>query len=101
MTKKQTWIGIAISAFFLYLAFRNSNWSDIYARIRAVNVWWLLLFSALTIFSIYLRAIHWRYLLLPSGRPSLHSLFGATMIGFMSLNLLYPCGWVNLSGLTS
>ncbi|MEW5724189.1 MAG: lysylphosphatidylglycerol synthase transmembrane domain-containing protein, partial [Thermodesulfobacteriota bacterium] len=34
------------------------------------------------------RALRWRYLLAPAGRPGLHSLFGAVMIGFMSLNVL-------------
>lgn len=88
MKRKQVWLGLVISAAFLYLAFRKSDWVRIWATFKETDYSWVLASLPLMFIVFLLRALRWRYLLLPSGRPGLHSLFGAIMIGYMSLNLL-------------
>ena len=88
MKKKQAWIGLLISAAFLFLAFRKSDWDQILDAARQAD--YLLILASLGFYflSFWLRAVRWRYFLMPVGRPGLSSLFGAIMIGFMSLNVL-------------
>ncbi|MFH1137483.1 MAG: lysylphosphatidylglycerol synthase transmembrane domain-containing protein [Pseudomonadota bacterium] len=88
MKKKQAWIGLLISAAFLYLAFRKSDWRQIAAAAGQADYLVVLASLGLYFLSFWLRAVRWRYFLLPAGRPGLNSLFGAIMIGFMSLNVL-------------
>jgi len=86
--KKRVWLGLGLSAFFLYLAFRKTDWNQTWTVIQNVGFFWVLVSMPLLALAFWFRALRWRYLLLPVGRPGLHSLFGAIMIGFMSLNLL-------------
>jgi len=88
LKKAQVWLGLGVSALFLYLAFRKSDWVQIWSLVRETDFIWILAALPLLLLAFWLRALRWRYLLLPAGRPSLHSLFGAMMIGYMSLNLL-------------
>jgi len=85
---KRTAIALGVSALFLYLAFRRSDFDAVFRQILDVNVGPLLAGVVVLLLTYVARALRWRVLLLPTGRPSLHSLFGAIMIGFMSLNLL-------------
>ena len=88
MKNKKAWLGFIISAIFLYLAFRHSDWLEIWGYIRQVDYGVLL--AAMPVFLLHLlaRAWRWRFLLLPAGRPAYSSLFGSMMIGFMANNLL-------------
>jgi len=79
---------LGLSALFLYLAFRKSDWNQTWTVIQNVGFSWILVSMPLLALAFWFRALRWRYLLLPAGRPGLHSLFGSIMIGFMSLNLL-------------
>lgn len=88
MNRKQAWLGVLISAAFLYLAFRKTDWSQTIRVLQAVDYFWIVVSLPVLFLAFWFRALRWRYLLMPSGRPGLHSLFGAVMIGFMSLNLL-------------
>ena len=53
-----------------------------------MEYFWILAAVPVTFLQFFLRAVRWRYLLLPQGRPGLHTLFGTIMIGFMTLNVL-------------
>lgn len=88
MRLRRTAIALLVSALFLYLAFRQSDFHQVFRQILAVHVGPLLAGVVVLLSTYMARALRWRVLLLPTGRPSLHSLFGAIMIGFMSLNLL-------------
>ncbi len=88
VNNKKTWLGLIISAVFLYLAFRKTDWAQTWEIVRTIDFFWLLASLPVLLLTFWLRAVRWRYLLLPAGRPTIHSLFGALMIGFMSLNLL-------------
>lgn len=88
MTNKKTWLGIGFSALFFYLAFRHSDWAQVWAVARQTNLAWLGLALPVMFLAFWLKAVRWRYLMLPVGRPGLHSLFGSVMIGYMALNVL-------------
>jgi len=89
VSKKQALIGFGVSAFFLYLAFRKSDLGQIVSQVKEVDYRLLLIGLPVLILSYLFRALRWRYLLLKTGgRLKVSSVFGATMIGFMFLNLL-------------
>lgn len=88
MKRKRVWLGLGLSAFFLYLAFRRSDFTAIWAELARADHTFVLAGVALMFLAFWLRAVRWRYLLLPAGRVGVHSLFGAVMIGYMALNLL-------------
>lgn len=82
------WLGIGISAFFLYLLFRKIDPAQLAAAFRSMDWRYLAPAVVLTLFSYYLRAIRWKYLLLPQKETAMANLFPATVIGYMANNLL-------------
>jgi uncharacterized protein (TIRG00374 family) len=86
--RSHTFIGLGISIIFLALAFRKSDFGQIMEQLRGLDAGPLLLSLPLLFLAFWIRVIRWRYLLLPLGKIKRHTLFGAIMIGFMSLNLL-------------
>jgi glycosyltransferase 2 family protein len=82
-------IGIAISAFFLYMAFRGQDFGEIRDSLRETRLWWALPALALYFMGVYLRAIRWRILLRPiAPQATSRQLFPVVVIGFMANNLL-------------
>src|SRR5699024_9317383 len=82
-------LGIAISAFFLILAFRGQDFGEIRDSLRETNLWWALPALALYFAGVYLRAVRWRILLRPLvPRATSRQLFPVVVIGFMANNLL-------------
>ena len=82
------WLGIAISAFFLFLLFRKIDFDKLAAAFRVMDYRYLPPALALTFVSYYLRAVRWKFLLLPIKRTRLAHLFSSTLIGYMANNLL-------------
>jgi glycosyltransferase 2 family protein len=82
------WVGIAISAFFLFLLFRKIDFDKLIAAFRQLDYRYLPPAIALTFVSYFLRAVRWRYLLMPIKRTRLGNLFSSTLIGYMANNLL-------------
>jgi len=85
---KKLWIGIAISAFFLFLLFRKIDFSKLAAAFAEMDYRFIPPALALTFVSYYLRAVRWKFLLLPIKRTRLSNLFPSTLIGYMANNLL-------------
>lgn len=81
--------GIALSLVFLYLALRGVDPQDLWVAVSSFNWWWAVPFTALTLFSMWLRAWRWRYFLLPTADLSTARLFGPMMAGF-AMNGLLP-----------
>jgi hypothetical protein len=76
--------GLALGAFFLYLAFRNADAEEIWQAVRAVKPGWLLASLAVGLFSHFLRGVRWQMQLQASGySPSKGNLFAAVMTGYM------------------
>jgi uncharacterized protein (TIRG00374 family) len=85
---KKLCFGIAISAFFLFLLFRKIDFDKLAAAFREMDYRFILPALLLTFVSYYLRAVRWKFLLLPIKRTRLANLFPSTLIGYMANNLL-------------
>ncbi len=86
-------VSIAIAVFFLYLAFRGTNFADLWASLRSVNYWWISLTIPIALLSHWIRAVRWGYLLAPvKARTSRRNLFSGVMIGYMVNNALPRVG---------
>jgi len=81
-------LGLLISAFFLYLAFRNTDWHALGAHLGGARHAYLIPASLLTLFAFWIRAVRWGQLLAPLQRIGAGTLYSATMIGFMCNNVL-------------
>jgi uncharacterized protein (TIRG00374 family) len=76
------WIGLLISALFLYLAFRKVDFGQMWDALKKANYWYLPPAILILFFSHYLRALRWRYLLDPIRRFDTNSLFSSLIIGY-------------------
>jgi uncharacterized protein (TIRG00374 family) len=89
MRSRRALIGFAISAVFLYIAFRGQHFGDILDALQQANLWWLL--PALTLYfaGVWVRAIRWRILLQPlTPKATSRQLFPIVVIGYMANNVL-------------
>lgn len=82
------WFGIAVSLFFMALLFRKIDFNQLLTALVRVDYRYILLAVACNFISLYLRAVRWRYLLIPEKLIPLSSLYPATIIGYMANNLL-------------
>lgn len=82
------WVGICVSIFFMALLFRKIDFTQLGTALRTVDYRFIVLAVASTFFSYFLRAVRWRYLLIPEKSIPLSSLYPATIIGYMANNLL-------------
>lgn len=82
-----------LAAVFLYLAFRGTNVADLWNSLREVDYAWILPVIPIGLFSHYVRAWRWKYLL-GHVKPdlSVRNLFSAVMIGYMVNNVLPRVG---------
>ncbi len=84
----QFWIGTGISLFFLYILFRKISINELLNAFAAMDYRYLPPAIAATFFGYYMRAVRWKYLLLPLKRTAMKNLFPSTIIGYMANNLL-------------
>ena len=92
MTKSfnwKLWTGLLVGALFLYLAFREVDFGQMWDSLKNANYWYLLPATLIIFFSHFLRAFRWRYLLDPVKRVDTPSLFSALMIGY-GANMAMP-----------
>jgi len=74
--------GILISAFCIYLAFRNVDAHQMWEAFKTADYWYLVPSGAVLFTSHGLRAFRWRYFLDPVRRLDTGSLFSSLMIGY-------------------
>lgn len=79
--------GIAISLFFIYLAFKNVPFTELIEYIKSINFLYFIPCVALVFLGFAARAVRWRILLL--NKEDLPRLFNIMMTGFM-LNCIMP-----------
>lgn len=82
-------IGLAVSVFFLWYAFKDVNFHELWASIRQADWRWGLVTVIVTMASFYWRSLRWRIFLLPVKVISSSRLFGPLMIGF-GFNNIFP-----------
>ncbi len=85
----QFWLGVAISAGFLYLALRGLQLGDLWGALQDANYWWLLPGIAVYFLGVWARAWRWHYLLRPLKRIPTREMFPIVAIGYMGNNI-YP-----------
>lgn len=81
---------LLIGGFFLWLAFRNVEFADLWDHITGVTFYWLPFFAVALTLSHFLRAERWRLLLLEEGEYINRStLFAGVMLGYV-VNTFVP-----------
>jgi len=82
-----------IAGFFLYLAFRGTDFAELWISLKTANYWWIALLVPITLLSHWVRAVRWGYLLAPvKSTTSRRNLFSGVMIGYMVNNALPRVG---------
>ena len=89
MKRWQFWVGVLISAIFLYYALSRLNLGDFWKAIKSANYWWILPGIAVYFVAVWARAWRWHYLLRPIQKITTWSMFPVTCIGYMGNNI-YP-----------
>jgi uncharacterized protein (TIRG00374 family) len=85
----QFWLGVGISALFLFIALRNLHLGDVWATIRTARYGWILPGVVVYFFGVWARTWRWDYLLRPMKRIPMRRLFPVVVIGYMGNNV-YP-----------
>ncbi len=88
LRSRRFWIGVAVSALFLYLFFRNLRLNEIGEAFASANYWLIGPAVAIYFVSVLFRALRWRFVLSPIGRFSTLRLFPVVVVGYMANNLL-------------
>jgi hypothetical protein len=89
MKRWQFWVGLVISAGFLYLALRGLGINEIWEPLRSARYWWLVPGVAVYFIGVWARTWRWHYLLRPVKSVSTREMFPIVTIGYMGNNI-YP-----------
>jgi len=81
-------LGLAVSAGFLYFAFRDVALGELWEHVRGASYPWLLAVAVITVYFNLVRAQRWGFFFRHLKRISLNSLFSSTMIGLAANNVL-------------
>jgi hypothetical protein len=83
------WLGIIISALFLYSALRKLDLPQVWFYIQHGRYWWLIPSVAVYFFAVWARTWRWHYMLRAIKPIPLGRLFPVVCIGYMGNNI-YP-----------
>jgi uncharacterized protein (TIRG00374 family) len=92
MSNKKRWItalGLVISGFFLWIAFRNLKPEAVINSIQQANIVWLLIGAAVYFLAVAMISLRWRFLLRAIKPIPLPSIISLVTIGYMGNNV-YP-----------
>lgn len=81
------WLGFIISAFFLFLAFREINYAELWQTLQSVRLWWLIPGLVIYAGSMLTRAWRWGALLNPIKKIYTVTLLPTILIGYMGNNV--------------
>ncbi len=85
--KFQVILGILISIFFLWLAFRKVSIPEMLEAIRDANYWYFIPASIFLFLSLWFRAFRWKYFFKSIKSVRMSNLFASMMIGYMANNV--------------
>jgi hypothetical protein len=85
----QFWLGLIISAIFLYLALKGLDLGTVWQYMKTARYWWLLPGIAIYFFGVWARTWRWHYMLRAIKPIPLGDLFPVVCIGYMGNNI-YP-----------
>jgi uncharacterized membrane protein YbhN (UPF0104 family) len=87
----RTWrnvaLSLAVSAGFLYLAFRNVSLAELMAALERVRVSWLLVAVGVSFVLMAFRAWRWQLELRPLEHVPFARLWAVTAVAYMAINL--------------
>jgi uncharacterized protein (TIRG00374 family) len=83
------WLGLAISAFFLWLALRGLHFDEVGSAMRSADYRWLIPGVAVYFVGVWVRTWRWDYMLRPLKHIPVRDLFPVVVIGYMGNNV-YP-----------
>ncbi len=89
MKRWQLWVGVIISAFFLWLALRGLHIESVWQALQHGNYLWLIPSVAVYFLAVWARTWRWHYMLRPLKFIRLRRLFPVVVIGYMGNNV-YP-----------
>ncbi len=81
------WLGLVISAIFLYLAFREIDYNELWETLSETRWWWLLPGLGVYFIGVLARTWRWQHLLKPLKMVSIPTLFPIINIGYMGNNV--------------
>jgi uncharacterized protein (TIRG00374 family) len=85
----QFWLGVLISALFLWLALRGLELKEVLVALQSAKYWWLIPGIVVYFLGVWARAWRWHYLLRPLKVISTKTMFPIVAIGYMGNNI-YP-----------
>ncbi|MEN4010856.1 MAG: lysylphosphatidylglycerol synthase transmembrane domain-containing protein [Chloroflexota bacterium] len=83
----QFWVGIAVSAVFLYFALRGLRLAEVWEDMQSANLIWLLPGVAVYFIGVWVRTWRWHYLLRPLKKIPTRTMFPIVAIGYMGNNI--------------
>jgi hypothetical protein len=81
------WLGLVVSAVFLYFAFREIDYTDLWKTIQSIQFWWLIPGLLVYFLGVAVRTWRWQFLLKPLKNISFKTLFPIINIGYMGNNV--------------
>lgn len=88
MKNWKVWVGIGISGLFLYIAFDNVDWKNLWNAMLEVNYAQLFLAMVIVALMFFIRAHRWSFFLKPIKNIRMIPLFWSATIGFAVNNIL-------------
>ncbi|MCZ7584417.1 MAG: flippase-like domain-containing protein [Deltaproteobacteria bacterium] len=88
MKSWKSWIGLALSALFLWMAFRNIDWTDFGRSLAHISLIPLFGAMAVVMVTLMIRGFRWTFLIKPVMPCSPVTLFWSTTIGFAINNVM-------------
>ncbi len=85
----QFWLGLLVSAVFLYFALVGLRLDEVWQNIKAARYIWIIPGIVVYFLAVWGRTWRWHYLLASVRKISLSSLFPVVVIGYMGNNI-YP-----------
>jgi uncharacterized protein (TIRG00374 family) len=83
------WLGIAVSAIFLYIALRGQKLDQVLIALKDAQYWWLIPGIGVYFLAVVARTWRWHYMLRPMKSIPVPRLFPMVVIGYMGNNI-YP-----------
>jgi hypothetical protein len=84
----KTIIGVFVSIFGVYWAFKDFNFIDFKSSINNIKLLWVIIASCLLVISVWFRAIRWKLLFKSNDPVTTKILFKNEMIGYFGNNVL-------------
>ncbi|MFO7915938.1 MAG: lysylphosphatidylglycerol synthase transmembrane domain-containing protein [Candidatus Krumholzibacteriales bacterium] len=91
MNIKPNWklvLGLAVSALFLYLAFRKADFDEMIISLKDADYRYVIPAVALSLLSLVFRAVRWKYLFRPIKKIGFMNLLSAASIGYMANSVM-------------